>query len=39
MANDCVNPNIDSGLIGNADVTEIEWHEAITNAASLMIAK
>ena len=39
MANDCVNPNIDSGSIGNADVTEIEWREAITNAASFMIAK
>lgn len=33
MANDCANPDIDSESIGNADVTEIEWREAITNAA------
>jgi hypothetical protein len=29
MANDCINPNIDSDLIGNVDVTEFEWREAI----------
>ncbi len=30
MANDCVNPNIDSESIGNTGVTEIEWREVIT---------
>ena len=38
MANDCINPNIDSDLIGNVDVTEIEWREAAPRSF-FMIAK